>query len=150
MAETTEPGTGAKLAGGCACGRVRYRAARRPFQSSYCHCADCRRATGAPVSVMVGFAAEAVAFERAPSERASSAHALRSFCGACGTPIGYRDVRLPGELYLLAGTLDEPGAAPPTCHAWLEEAVGWLRIADELPRYSRFSRPRDGSDPEPS
>ena len=46
--------------GGCRCGAVRFQATSDPEHVSYCHCGDCRRATGAPVSAFVGFGASAV------------------------------------------------------------------------------------------
>jgi hypothetical protein len=145
---TTEPGLEAVLTGGCACGRVRYRCRSAPFACSYCHCRDCRKVTGAPVTVFVGVAAADLEIDGAPVERAGTAWARRSFCPDCGTPIDYRDSRLPGERYLLAGTLDRPEAVRPTCHAFTDEAVAWLAIADDLPRYPRFSRSRGEGDPE--
>lgn len=132
-----------QFGGGCVCGRVRFTCSRPPFRVSYCHCADCRHVTGAPVSVFVGWKTADVHFEGTPIERQSSAQACRLSCGTCGTPFGYRDERLPEELYLLAGTLDAPEKLHPQCHAWTEEALPWLVIDDELPRYPRFSRSRD-------
>ena len=41
--------------GGCRCGAVRFEASAEPHHVSYCHCGDCRRASGAPVSAFVGF-----------------------------------------------------------------------------------------------
>jgi len=34
--------------GGCLCGAVRYRMVGAPLSSAICHCASCRRASGAP------------------------------------------------------------------------------------------------------
>ena len=129
--------------GGCACGRVRYRCAGPPVWQSYCHCSDCRRATGAPVSVFAGWKVEAVSFASAPVERRGGGEAVRGFCPDCGTPVFYRDGRLPAEIYLLAGTLDAPERIRPTCHAFTAEALPWLEIADDLPRHPRFSVARD-------
>ena len=41
------------LSGGCLCGTVRYEYDGRPGKSSYCHCDDCKRATGGPYTVGV-------------------------------------------------------------------------------------------------
>jgi hypothetical protein len=46
--------------GGCRCGAVRFEASVEPNHVSYCHCSDCRKATGAPVTAFVGFAADQV------------------------------------------------------------------------------------------
>jgi hypothetical protein len=70
-------------------------------------------------------------------------HALtRAFCGACGGSVSYEDERLPGEVYLHAGLFDDPESFPPLTHSWHSQAIGWLRIEDQLPRHERSSRPR--------
>lgn len=132
-------------AGGCACGAVRLRCTAPPLHASYCHCADCRRQTGAPVTVFVGFDPAAVHFESAPRTRHCAPHVRRGFCPACGSPMAYADDRLADAIYLLAGVFDDPGFIRPQCHAWTREALAWLDIADGLPRYPGFSRPRPGS-----
>ena len=35
--------------GGCFYGQIRYEAHGAPFNATLCHCADCRRVTGAPL-----------------------------------------------------------------------------------------------------
>lgn len=129
--------------GRCDCGRCRLRIAAEPFQVSYCHCADCRKATGAPVTVFVGFPERSIVYEgERPECRASSRFVERLFCSACGMPMAYRDNRLEDELYLHVGVLDEPERFEPRLHAWVAEALPWLRIEDDLPRYEGFSRSR--------
>ncbi len=130
--------------GGCLCGRHRFALTAGPFAVSWCHCNDCRRATGAPAIVFAGVPEDAVDFAEPPAVFASSEHAERWFCSACGTPLAYRDRRLPGELYLLLGTLDEPGRFVPQRHAFASRRLPWLHIDDGLPRHPQFSRPRAG------
>ena len=52
MGEEPTPATG-----GCLCGAVRYEATGDPIVTGYCHCADCRRNSGAPVVTLVMFEA---------------------------------------------------------------------------------------------
>ncbi|MFQ6024414.1 MAG: GFA family protein, partial [Acidiferrobacterales bacterium] len=49
MAETK------KTTGGCLCGAVRYETAADSEWAWYCHCNSCRKHTGAPVVMFVGF-----------------------------------------------------------------------------------------------
>lgn len=130
------------LEGGCACGRIRFRCSEEPFFAGYCHCADCRRHTGAPVSLFAGFREDQVTWSGQPAHRQSSAHVRRSFCPECGSPLTYEDDRLPGDVYLLAGAFDEPEVLRPQRHSWTSEALTCLHIADDLPRYPRFAKPR--------
>jgi hypothetical protein len=129
--------------GACRCGRYRFRVAAEPFTVSYCHCSDCRRATGALVTVFVGFRAGDV--HRLGPEaavHAATPSVERLFCGTCGTPVGYRDERLPGEIYYYLGIMDDPASLPPMLHAWAGERLPWLDLGDDLPRFEGFSRPR--------
>jgi hypothetical protein len=47
--------------GGCLCGAVRFHATGTPRGVFWCHCQSCRRHSGAPVSVFVGFERQAYA-----------------------------------------------------------------------------------------
>lgn len=125
--------------GGCRCGRVRFRAAADPTFTSYCHCRDCRKASGAPVLAFVGFSRDDVAFDAAGEKEYGDGPARRSFCPECGTPIAYRDERLADRIYFVLGAMDAPERYKPTHHAYLSEALDFLTIDDALPRYERFS-----------
>jgi len=139
----TRAGTESPIEGGCHCGRCRVRIAGDPFRVSWCHCADCRRVTGAPATVFVGFPEDTIEYagER-PDRRATSQFAERLFCGNCGTPLAYRYRSLEGEIYFHVGVLDEPARFVPELHAWVSESLPWLELDDDLPRHEGFSRTR--------
>ena len=122
--------------GGCACGAVRYRATGKPKWAAHCHCRDCRKQTGAALATWAGFASEHFAFTGAPQAYRSSPGVVRRFCGTCGTPLTYEGERWPGEIHLLAGTLDDPGAIAPGAHVYVAHQMPWLRLADGLPRFN--------------
>lgn len=50
--------------GGCLCGAVRYRYDGPVGPATYCHCSDCRRATGSAFNVGVRFEVEKFRVER--------------------------------------------------------------------------------------
>jgi hypothetical protein len=129
--------------GGCRCGAVRVRASGQATDVIYCHCSDCRRSSGAPVSLFVGYRAEQVDNERGvPKLCKSSPGSNRSFCSDCGTPLSYQEDRLPGEIYVPMGVFDDAKAYEPEMHEWVSQRFGWLDIRDGLPRYQRSSKPR--------
>jgi hypothetical protein len=129
--------------GGCMCGAVRSRALGEPLCVVYCHCRDCRRATGAPVSVFAGYPSERVeALAGEPVSYESSPGVRRSFCGRCGTSLSYEDKRLPGEIYLSVGAFDAPERFRPQSHGWESQRLGWLSISDALGRHPESGRPR--------
>lgn len=125
--------------GGCGCGAVRFTARAEPTWRSYCHCADCRKATGAPVAAFVGFAEEAVTFTGEARHSFRNGPIERSFCGRCGSPLDYRDENLPGEIYVHLGVMDEPERFAPTLHAFESQRLSYLKIDDGLPRFLCFS-----------
>ena len=53
-----------QFTGGCLCGEVRYEAVGEPMAIAYCHCASCRKHTGAPVVAWVAFESDRVSFPK--------------------------------------------------------------------------------------
>jgi hypothetical protein len=125
--------------GSCRCGTVQFAVSAEPFHISYCHCADCRKASGAPVSTFVGFVAADVALEGASLRVFENGPVKRSFCGTCGTPIAYADDRLANQIYFMLGAMDAPGNYKPTLHAYVREQLPFVHMPDGLQRFPRSS-----------
>jgi hypothetical protein len=128
--------------GGCRCGAVRFSASAEPFHVSYCHCSDCRRAGGAPLTAFVGFASKTVEFAGDELKTFVNGAVTRSFCGICGSPIGYDDARLAGQAYFMLGAMDRPEKFEPALHAWVSEQLPYVHMNDGLPRLPGTSVPR--------
>jgi hypothetical protein len=128
--------------GGCRCGAVRFQASAGPHHISYCHCEDCRKATGAPVSAFVGFMVGEVALEGDALNLHENGPVTRSFCSVCGTPIAYADQRLADRIYFMLGAMDVPADYKPILHAYVREQLPFVHMPDGLPRYPRSSVPR--------
>ena len=128
--------------GACRCGLVSADMSAGPVFSSYCHCRDCRKQTGAPVMAFVGFRRADLTWHGEPkSWRAGGVE--RYFCDHCGSQIGYHDDRLPGEIYMTLGFMDHPEQYPPTMHAFEARRLPFLHITDDLPRFDGFTVSRD-------
>lgn len=125
--------------GGCRCGAVRFTASAEPHHVSFCHCGDCRRASGAPVSAFVGFMAEEVKFVGQEPRTYGNGPVTRSFCGVCGSPIAYVDARLEGRIYLMLGIMDAPEKYEPTLHSWANQRLPYVHMNDGLPRLEGMS-----------
>ena len=97
--------------GRCQCGAICYQLAGEPKQVSLCHCADCRRSSGAPVMAWAEYAEDDVTLSQgAPKTINSSDAAMRSFCPDCGTGLFYRNQELlPGLVEVQLATLDDAG-----------------------------------------
>ena len=86
MQETTT------LQGGCLCGTVRYEWRGTELSASYCHCPDCRKATGGPYTVGVGVDAAGLTIRSGQTKgytkiADSGREITREFCPECGGTI---------------------------------------------------------------
>jgi hypothetical protein len=61
---------------------------------------------------------------------------LRTFCRGCGTSIGFWEEGL-AEIDVTVASLDDPALLSPTDHIWTEDQLGWVKLADGLPRHPR-------------
>lgn len=135
--------------GGCRCGAVTFAVDDDPEHVSYCHCADCRRATGGPVAAFVGFATDRITFAGEKPATFANGPVTRSFCARCGSPIAYFDRRIGANTYFYIGAMDAPENYKPTLHAYVAEKLPFLHMPDGLPRMEKSSVPRPGGDPNP-
>ena len=126
--------------GGCHCGAIRYEMPAEVLHHALCHCSDCRRSAGAP---MVGWAMvqqdDLSVTKGEPATYASSEHARRQFCGACGTGLFYTNAdMLPGLIDVQTSTLDDPDALPAQAHIQTADRISWMEHAHDLPTFDRY------------
>lgn len=122
--------------GGCQCGAIRYQLDGKPEYVSYCHCVDCRKATGALMVTYAVHEIEQVHFNGERKTYTSTPGVQRTFCPACGTPLSY-EAEWQGRIVIgvFVGTLDNADALPPEMHVFDIDRVSWFDVADHLPRY---------------
>ena len=133
------------LRGGCSCGAVEYCIAPPTDFFGHCHCASCRRATGAAF----------VSWTSAPRDRfhlVRGDDALRwhrssptirwGFCGTCGTTLlyvadaeGHPEAPKTDRVYVTVASLRDPMDRAPSAHVSWEERVPWVELGDHLPRH---------------
>jgi hypothetical protein len=133
------------ITGGCLCGAVRYRASAPPIATRICWCRVCQKLGAGSGTVNVGFASDSVAFEGALTDYVSVAESgtvmHRGFCPACGTPVTSQAETRRHQIFVRAGTLDDPEVARPGATIWVAEAPSWACISAELPRVERQPPP---------
>jgi hypothetical protein len=124
------------LAGGCLCGAIRYEIDPDPSDpADYCHCGQCRKATGAPVAAWIQVAPDRFRVVSGTARRfESSAAASRWFCAACGSPLYMTDAG-GRSVGILLGTLDHPDEIRPALHGWTSARISWFDTRDRLPRF---------------
>ena len=77
---------GQPITGGCYCGNVRFRATHKPMHQANCHCANCRRATGAQAVAWMTVPQSSFEIEKGKLKRyRTETGAIRTFCAVCGT-----------------------------------------------------------------
>ena len=125
-----------RLQGGCFCGAVRYETSGAPFNSTLCHCTDCRKASGAPAFAWFSVRAADLRWTAAAPQRfRSSSRATRGFCPACGTTLTWISDDYPDEIDIATASLDDPEAVPPADHTFVRSRLGWMNAHDGLPEY---------------
>jgi hypothetical protein len=125
--------------GSCLCGAVCYRATPPTLFCAHCHCRYCRRAHGA--AFVTWFGVPESAFELTAGDEdlrwfASSRQSRRGFCSVCGTTLFFASTLEPGEIHIALATTDGPIDQEPRAHVFSDRQVPWIRLGDELPRYT--------------
>ncbi|MDR3509957.1 MAG: GFA family protein [Caulobacteraceae bacterium] len=116
---------------------MRYAVVAEPGDvADYCHCGQCRKASGTPVTAWIQVPPSRFEVTQGQAKAfASSARATRWFCGDCGAPLYMTDPE-GRSVGVTLGTLDDPNAVRPTVHGWFSARVAWLKIQDPLPRHA--------------
>ena len=94
------------MCGGCLCGSVRYEYDGQPGNSSYCHCDDCKRATGGPYTVGVLSKADKLRIVSGKVKGYTTVgdsgnEITRQFCPECGSPLFTRGEKDPDLVFML-------------------------------------------------
>jgi hypothetical protein len=134
------------LTGHCLCGTVRYEISGTPAAMMYCHCEECRRATGSSLNTSLFVQREQfkiVSGQDAVSSHETSPGNRRHFCSSCGSPLYKYFPQPAGLMTVRAGTLDSDPGVRPAGHIWVSEKAPWFEIADGLPQFKQGP----GSDP---
>ena len=126
------------ITGRCYCGETRVQANNHKT-ILYCHCHDCRRSAGAPVTAFVEFSTDDVSV-LGPQLKSVSINSgvTRMFCGSCGTPVAGVYDYLPGMIYVSLGLLDQADQLEPQMHAHHHSKIAWLHIDDDLERAEEY------------
>ena len=118
-----------EMAGGCACGRVRYTASVENDDAYLCHCRMCQRATGNVSIAFKQVLKAGVRWESEPDYYHSSPIARRAYCSRCGTSLSF-EFPDSEKMDLTVGSFDDPSRFVPKWHfgseslhsAWLDTA----------------------------
>jgi len=133
------------ITGGCLCGAVRYRAAGEPIVVRTCWCRLCQKLGAGSATVNVGFSSADVSIEGVLTDYVSTADSgtvlRRGFCPVCGTPVTSQAETRRHQIFLRAGTLDDPEIGKPQATIWTSAAPSWACIDEALPKVEKQPSP---------
>jgi hypothetical protein len=127
------------LAGGCLCGAVQYTVRDAFGYALYCHCSQCRRATGSAFKPFGGIerdkfavatGAETLSIDGTPDNH-------NAFCRRCGSLL-YSVVRDGAYVHVTYGTLADAPTLRPTAHIYVGSKAPWFTITDDLPQHEEL------------
>jgi hypothetical protein len=128
-----------RLHGRCLCGAIEYTVADQFRYALNCHCANCRRATGAAFKPFAGIERDKLGIRKGADSLllfgGDTAHDAR--CKVCGSLL-YSLVREGAFVHVALGTLVDEPAIRPSAHIFVGSKAPWFSITDELPQHEEF------------
>ncbi len=132
-----------QLAGGCACGAVRYRLGSAPMFVHCCHCRDCQRQTGSAFVINALIEADRVELQSGdpqpfamPTDSGRPHHVYR--CPTCGTAVWSEYGGLKVLRFVRVGTLDDPSALTPDVHIYIRSKLPWISLPEGVPAFEAY------------
>ena len=130
--------------GSCYCGAVELELTGPPLDMGYCHCANCRKYSGAPLNAFSLWKAGDVKVKKGSDlllHFQSSEISDRRYCSKCGAHVMIDHPKL--GLVDVRGAIPETITFKATVHINYEETV--LPIKDGLPKLRDFPKEIGGS-----
>lgn len=133
------------ISGRCLCGRVRFVITGKLGPVGYCHCSQCRRASGTAFAANADVRRSDIAFDSGldeVTEYESSPGKFRAFCARCGSPIYSRTASDAERLRVRLGALEQDPGRRALAHCWVGSKAPWFEISDQLPQFAEGPPPR--------
>lgn len=125
------------LRGGCFCKAVSYEIDPLILACVNCHCESYRRQCSAPMTTYIGVMDTQWRWTgETPKIFRSSPGVERTFCANCGSPVSFRSQTLSDVMHFYVATMEHPDTFQPSIHVAYEEKLPWLKIRDDLQKYS--------------
>ena len=126
-----------QLDGRCLCGKVTYKCDGEPVATLICHCTDCQRASGSPLSVVVGVERNTFeldgdtvsSFTTVGEDTGDPVH--RQFCSACGSTLVSIADATPDMVWIKVGTLNDYSWLEPEMEIWARSKHPYIQTEPE-------------------
>jgi hypothetical protein len=123
----------------CLCGGVRIEITGKLGPVVFCHCSQCRKASGSAFAANADVRRKYWRFEAGEElirEFESSPGKLRAFCSRCGSPVYSRVEGVPDVLRIRLGLLNEDPGRRSLMHFHVASKAPWFEIRDALPQFA--------------
>ena len=137
----------ARHEGGCGCGALRFVATGVPIFVNNCHCTQCQHQTGSTSVVNAFFESDRVellagALSEHQVRAGSGKDHIICRCASCGVAVWSHYPRF-GRLGtgVRVGTFDDPAAFRPDAVIFTSEAMSWVALPEDIPRFERYYDP---------
>ena len=134
------------VAGGCQCGKVRYRLMAAPVVFYHCHCTECQTqsasAFGQSMRVQAEHLLVAGQVRTFLRPAAAGTELACDFCPECGVRLFHRRSQYAGRLNIKAGTLDDTSWLVPAGHIWVGSKQPGITLSENALTYR--GQPEDG------
>lgn len=134
------------IAGGCACGSVRYTLTDKPIFQLNCYCVDCQKGSGSAFAPLMVVASDRLNVDESNlgffESKGDSGRALkRGFCRECGSPVLIRRPETPQIAFVHAGSLDDGTVFAPQAEVFTSRSHGWNDANRAMKRFPEASPP---------
>ena len=125
----------------CQCGGFRIAVTAEPEIVNMCHCTECQRRSGVPLTVNGYFKEAAVRLEGDYQVFARAAAEGRKlynhFCPTCGSTLGWRADLRPGLFAVAVGAFNDKNFPAPTASIWEDSKYAWVQVPDGVQHFPR-------------
>jgi hypothetical protein len=112
-----------------------------PAMVNMCHCTECQRRSGVPLTVNAYFNESDVRIEgeyRTYSREAPEGRKLHNyFCPTCGTTVGWRADLRQGLIGIAVGSFNDRKFPQPQVSIWEDSMCEWVALPSGVMRFPR-------------
>jgi hypothetical protein len=125
----------------CQCGGLRFVVTGAPVMVNMCHCTECQRRSGVPLTVNAYFRETDVQIEGENKTYARSAPEGRKlhnyFCPTCGATVGWRADLRPGLIGIAVGSFNDKSFPAPQASIWEDSMYPWVTLPEDIVHFPR-------------
>jgi len=135
--------------GKCLCGSLHVVVSGEPRIVNACHCTDCQRRSGAPMTSNAYYLSTRVRLEGTSRTYRRISAAGRwldhKFCPDCGTTVCWTLERAPDETGVPVGLFNDPNFPAPAAVFWEEKKYAWMPNIEATKHWTRSGQPVEKS-----